>query len=306
MSGQGTYPRVSVPAGVLETLGSVTVPAGRHVRLPGRGRTFVRELGGPPGAPTLLLLHGWTATSDLNWFACYAPLAEHFRVVAIDHRGHGRGIRSTTPFRLEDCADDVAALAEQLGIDRLIAVGYSMGGPIAQLLWRRHRRLVDGLVLCATSCTFSGTVRERLLTGVAMGTGALADALPIERMATVSFAAWHQWRCRRGRPWWGYSDVARHDWSEIVAAGRELLRYDSRAWIGAIDVPAAVVVTTSDDVVPTQRQREMAGRLGDASCFEVDGGHAVCTTDPQRFVSTLVRACHDVTIRAQPRISLAA
>ena len=63
------------------------LPPGRHVRLPGRGTTFVRELPGPHGAPTVLLLHGWTATADLNFFPCYAPLAEHFRVVAIDLSG---------------------------------------------------------------------------------------------------------------------------------------------------------------------------------------------------------------------------
>ena len=127
------------------------LPPGRYVWLPGRGRTFVRELAGPPGAPMLILLHGWTATADLNWFACFHPLAERFRVIAIDHRGHGRGLRSIEPFRLEHCADDVAALARELGIDRFVPVGYSMGGPIAQLVWQRHRELVDGLVLCATS-----------------------------------------------------------------------------------------------------------------------------------------------------------
>src|SRR5262245_42930220 len=86
------------------------VPRGRHVWLADRGKTFIRELAGPAGAPTLVLLHGWTATADLNWWASYAPLAEHFDVVAIDHRGHGRGVRAAEPFRLEQCADDVAAL----------------------------------------------------------------------------------------------------------------------------------------------------------------------------------------------------
>ncbi len=286
--------------------GTQDLPAGRFVRLPGRGRTFVRELTGPPGAPVLVLLHGWTATSDLNWRGSYAPLGRHFRVIAMDHRGHGRGIRSTSPFRLEDCADDVATLMDVLGIERCIPVGYSMGGPVAQLLWRRHRRLLDGMVLCATSCTFSGTVRERVLSGVAVGTGALADALPIERLAAVSFGRWHQWRVRRGRPWWGYEEVARHDWGDIVAAGKTLLRYDSRPWIGGVDVPAAVVVTTDDDVVPTARQAAMADRIPGANQFTVDGGHAVCTTEPERFVPALLAACQDVAARADARTAVAA
>jgi len=122
-------------------------PSGGPLVLPGRGTTFVRKIDGPLGAPTLLLLHGWTATADLNWFRCYKPLSEHFNVVALDHRGHGHGIRSRRLVRLEDCADDAVAVCDVLGIEQFIPVGYSMGGPIAQLIWRRHPERVSGLVL---------------------------------------------------------------------------------------------------------------------------------------------------------------
>src|SRR5947209_1940927 len=137
------------------------ISPGWHLELPGRGTTFVRDLPGPPGAPVLVLLHGLSATADLNWFPSFFPLGRHFRVVAIDHRGHGRGIRSARRFRLSDCADDVAAMADVLAIDRFIPVGYSMGGPVAQLLWKRHTDRVGGLVLCATSRNFGGRPPER-------------------------------------------------------------------------------------------------------------------------------------------------
>src|SRR5262245_24300316 len=136
---------------------SVPAPAGDDVDPPGfpprvpvaltAGTVTVRDLPGPAGAPVLVLLHGWTATADLNFFRAYGALAEQFRVVAFDHRGHGTGIRARTPVSLEDCADDVVALADAIGVDRFVAVGYSMGGAIAQLLARRHRVRLDGLVL---------------------------------------------------------------------------------------------------------------------------------------------------------------
>ena len=50
------------------------LPPGRHLELPRRGTTFVREIEGPPGAPTLLLLHGWVASGGLNWFQVFEPL----------------------------------------------------------------------------------------------------------------------------------------------------------------------------------------------------------------------------------------
>src|SRR2546427_10570624 len=114
------------------------LPPGRYVDLPGRGRTWVIDAPGPVGAPTLVLLHGLSATAALNWFTTFPTLARRFRLVAPDLRGHGRGIRSNRTFRLEDCADDIAALADALGIERFIPVGYSMGGPVAQLVWHRH------------------------------------------------------------------------------------------------------------------------------------------------------------------------
>ena len=270
-------------------------PVGRYVDLPGRGRTFVRELPGPDGAPTVVLLHGWTTTAALNWSPSFAPLGRQFRVLALDHRGHGRGLRSAAPFRLEDCADDVAALLDTLGIARCIAAGYSMGGPIAQLLRRRHPGLVDGLVLCATSASFHGTRREWLLSGLATGSCLLAAAPPVRPALAAAMTVARVWHRPRGLLCG--NELLGHDWTKLVEAGREICRFDSRPWVHELGVPTAVVATTADDIVPPHRQRDLAGAIPDASLRLVAGGHAVCTTAPQRFVPALVAACREVEAR---------
>ena len=87
------------------------LPEGRIVSVPDRGEFFVRYFQhADPSAPTLLLLHGWTASSDVQFFTAYEELAQHYSFVGIDHRGHGRGIRPTRTFSLEECADDAAAV----------------------------------------------------------------------------------------------------------------------------------------------------------------------------------------------------
>src|SRR4051794_6051259 len=142
--------RPSWPTGSWSPEPPRALPPGSVVHLPGRGETFVRDTEG--NGPVLLLLHGWMVSADLNWFTAYDALAEAgFRVLALDHRGHGRGVRPLAPFRLTDCADDAAALLDHLGIERAFVAGYSMGGPVAQLLARARPDLVAGLVLCATS-----------------------------------------------------------------------------------------------------------------------------------------------------------
>ena len=64
----------------------------RHetLRLPGGRSIAYRDFPGPPGAETVLLLHGIGMTADLNWAGSFATLHQRLRVVAPDLRGHGR------------------------------------------------------------------------------------------------------------------------------------------------------------------------------------------------------------------------
>ena len=127
-----------------------------------RGRLVVWDTPGPIGAPTLVLLHGVTLDAESNWGAAVPTLAQSFRVLAPDLRGHGAGPPARVPYRLEDCADDVAALVTTLGTGPVIVVGYSMGGMIAQTFWRQYPELTAGLVLCATARNVSGSFLEQL------------------------------------------------------------------------------------------------------------------------------------------------
>lgn len=274
----------------------LSLPPGDEMELPGRGTTFVRHAPGPPGAPTVILLHGLTATADLNWFTSYATLARHFRVVALDHRGHGRGIRSRRQFRLADCADDVVAVADRLGIHRFVPVGYSMGGPIAQLTWHRHRSRVAGLVLCATSRNFRGRPGERILFGT------LAGVVPAARLTTGNMRRRVTERVMAGRvpiddalALWVRDEFSRSDPAKVMEAAAALGSFSSHAWIGQIDVPTAVVITERDRLVPPHRQHKLADVIPGAVVVPVQGDHGVCVDDPQLFVAALMRACRIAT-----------
>lgn len=284
------------------TLAAVTtappLPPGRPVLLPGRGTTFLREVPGPPGAPALLLLHGWTATADLNWFRSYAPLGRRFRVLAMDHRGHGRGIRSRRGFRLTDCADDAAALVRALGVPKVIVVGYSMGGPVAQLVWRRHPDLVAGLVLCATSRNFRGHPRERVWFSVLPGVALAARATPAPVRRSVADRLLANRLAGGPLAEWALAELRTNDPLALAQAGNAIGKFSSHDWIGGVDVPAAVVVTEDDQVVPPHRQRKLAAAIPGATVHPVRGDHGVCVTAPHRFVPALMAACTSVAKRA--------
>jgi pimeloyl-ACP methyl ester carboxylesterase len=276
------------------------LPLGRRIELPGRGTTFVREVEGPPGAPTVLLLHGLLASGGLNWFQAFGPMSEHFNVIALDHRGHGRGLRTRSRFRLADCADDAAALIDVLGTGPVIAVGYSMGGPIAQLLWRRHPDAVSGLVLCATSDRFVPVQRERMIFVTAMsaaiGTsrfGGLITRFPVRAIRARAGSV------ARERPdslrTWAAAEMRRHDWRMVAEAARAIGVYDSSEWIGDIDVPTTVLVTTEDKAIAPMEQMRLLLAIPDAELHRLDDGHTVCARG--RFGPPLVDACRSVAAR---------
>ncbi len=262
----------------------VDPPPGRTIDVPGRGELFVRDSGGD--GPSVLLLHGWMASADINWLYCYQPLIDAgYRVLAIDHRGHGRGLRSLRAFRLDDCADDAAAALDAVGGGPAIAVGYSMGGPIAQLLARRHPHLVGGLVLCATTREWRGAEFERLwrmmglvrLVVAVSPFGFWTTLLRVSGVPDDERAAWLVAELGRGAP------------AALAEAGRELGRFDSRGWVEELRMPAAVVVTTLDRSVPPSKQRALAEQLG-AATFEVAGDHLVVAEAGSPFNAGLLAA----------------
>lgn len=276
------------------------LPPGGRVILPGRGTTFVRTIDGPPGAPTVLLLHGWIASGGLNWLSAFGPLAQRYRVVAPDMRGHGRGIRTRRRFRLADCADDMAALLAHLDADPAIVVGYSMGGPIAQLLWRRHPDAVAGLVLCATSYRFVTGARERFIFSSMMATaasttraGQLLSRVPVasvRRLAPGGSGARPS-----SLPAWAAAEMRRHDVVKIMEAGQAIGSYNARRWIGEVDVPTTVLVTERDRAISPGEQRKLATTIPDAVVHSVDDGHMACTK--REFGPALVRAVDSVRER---------
>jgi len=271
----------------------------REVDLPGRGRISIREMAGPAGAPAVVLLHGLAATGRLNWFTSVRALAERFRVIVLDHRGHGHGIR-TRHFRLADCADDVIALADVLGIESLFAVGYSMGGPIAKLCWSRHRDRVRGLVLCATANHFVMPEARGVASAVFPGMVVAA------RMAPEFFRERLVAGMLRGMPPgpardFAFGEMSASDPATVMQAARAVIRFSSRDWASNINVPTAVVITTQDLLVSPRRQYLLAQSIPGSKIFEVRGDHLACVRASDRFVPKLLKACEYVHDRAGGR-----
>ncbi|WP_067836980.1 alpha/beta fold hydrolase [Nocardia lijiangensis] len=275
------------------------VPGGRMVELAGRGRTYVVDMPGPEGASTLILLHGTASTAYLTWFPALAALAERYRVILFDQRWHGRGIRSSR-FSVDDCADDVVAIADAMNVERPLCAGYSLGGVVTLTAAHRHPDRIGGLVLCATPYRFREKWRERAFHQVF---GAFADAIgPYSLRRIDEFASRlselpeHKWP-PGGFERWALGEFRSTSGWALAQVIAEVGRFDASAWLDAITAPTAVVITTRDRAIPVYRQLEMATMIPGATIHLAGTGHAGCVFGAERFVPALLEGCAAVAAR---------
>ncbi len=271
------------------------LPPAEIVRLDGRGEFFVRVHRHPrPDAPVVVLMHGWTASADLQFVTAYESLAEMCTFIALDHQGHGRGLRTAEAFDLGAVADDTYLVARALGIEHAYVVGYSMGGPLAMLLAHRHPDFVRGLVVQATALEWLATLRERIywrllpLTGTALRTWIYRRVL--RRATRRLLPDGHQLSPYLA---WFEGEMTRADPFAVVEAGRALGRHDARPWATGLGVPAASLITTEDRLVPPRKQRALATAMN-ATVRELPADHFASITHPDQFASLTVELIESV------------
>lgn len=120
-------------------------------------RTLVRAgcplhywVGGAPERPWLVFMHG--ATMDHRMFnAQVEALAPHYRVLVWDARGHGRSQTIGAGFTLERCAGDMLAILDAQAVDQAVFCGQSLGGYIAQHIYRFAPDRVQALIMIGTT-----------------------------------------------------------------------------------------------------------------------------------------------------------
>ena len=95
--------------------------------------------------------------------------------------------------------------------------------------------------------------------------------------------------------------MRRHDLTAVLEASWAVGQFSSTKWIGSIDVPTAVVVTTRDTLVSARRQLALASAIEGATVHQVDADHDAAVFATDRFVPALLDACESVASRALVR-----
>ena len=237
-----------------------------------RGIEFVYEDAGRGRA--VVLLHGFPFNRSL-WREQVESLSVAWRVVAPDLRGHGETGVAAGPATMEEMAEDLAALLDELGVERAVVGGLSMGGYVALAFLRAHPERVGALVLADARRTREETARRALSDGMEP----IADAMLPKLLAPAT---------RERRP-------------DLVARVREMIlgtrpegaaaalrgmavRRDQTDLLPGIGVPTLIVVGGEDAITPPSDSEAMHAKIEGSRLLKIEGaGHVSNVERPGEF-----------------------
>ncbi len=226
--------------------------------------------------PPLVLAHGAGGNTQI-WWQQVPHFSSRYRVVTFDHRCFGRSTCAPESFKPEFFADDLVAILDAEGIDRISLVCQSMGGWTGLQMALEHPDRLTCLVLCGTP---GGIVTDQIIAAAQRitagavedgitGNAALADAFQ-QREPGLSFL---------------YDQIGSHN----TGFSPELLGQLANALVDpdelkSYETPTLVISGEEDELFPTEAIREIAGLIPGAELRTIpESGHSPYYEVPETF-----------------------
>lgn len=246
--------------------------------------------------PPIVLGHSFLCSGSM-WDAQLPALADRYRVINVDYRGHGKSSALTAPFDLYDLVSDVVAVLDRCAVARAVWAGLSVGGFVSLRAAATHPDRVAGLVLLDTDGgaePWWPRLKYRLLGAAArrLGLGAVSGAAARQMFGRTT---------RRRRP-----EVVAAWTADFLASDVTSLLYfldalrdrdDLTPRLAGIDRPALVVVGTEDASLPPVRSRRLAGGLPRAELREIpEAGHLSAMEQPEAVTNAMLEFLESLTV----------
>jgi 3-oxoadipate enol-lactonase len=221
---------------------------------------------GPADAPVVVLSNSLGATRAM-WDPQVPALAERYRVITYDTRGHGESPAPAGPYTLDDLVDDLVALLDRVGAARAHVAGLSLGGMIGMRLAAREPSRVHRLaVLCSSAKVDPQPFLDRAVAARSGGTAPLAPVVAA-RWLTPPYAAAHPDLVTRLE-----AMIAGADDEGYAACCEVVAGMDLRDDLARITAPTLVVSAAEDLALPPEHQRAIADGIPGAELVTVSPG----------------------------------
>ncbi len=242
--------------------------------------------------PVLVLLHAFPLSRAM-WWQQVEALQDAYRVITIDLRGFGDSSGFPGRPSVDQLADDAARVLDEVGVDRAVVGGLSMGGYVSLAFARRHAGRLRGLILADTRAEPDNEEaranRERMIAQASAGTGAtiIEGMLPnLMSPATLKERPEVVETVRQ----LGAAQVS----AGIVGALQALRdRPDSRPGLGAIAVPTLVIVGRDDKLTPIAFSEAMVSAIRGARLVVIEGAGHLSNLEQPRAFNAAVRSFLD-------------
>jgi 3-oxoadipate enol-lactonase len=238
---------------------------------------------GPEDASTVVLSNSLGSTPAM-WDPQFPALAERFRVVRYDHRGHGRSPVPPAPYELADLGADVIALLDRLGLEQVRWCGLSLGGMVGMWMAINAPERIDRLVLCCTSARLGPPEMwaDRAATVRAQGVDAIADA-GLQRWLSPGFI--------EREP-----EIAAGIRAMLVATPAEgyaaccgvIERMDQVPELGAIRAATLVIAAEDDPATPPEHGALIASTVPGAQLAVVKDARHLATIEQPAAMTELI------------------
>jgi 3-oxoadipate enol-lactonase len=243
-----------------------------------------RRLDGPADAPVLVLSNSLGATHAM-WDAQAPVLAEGFRLLRYDQRGHGDSEAPKGPYSIADLGRDLLAVLDEEGIERVSFCGLSIGGMTGLWLGANARERIERLVVACTTAYFPPREiwDERAEIARGEGVAALAEAT-LERWFSPVFREQHPQEVERFRGMLAATD------GEGYASCCEAIRdMDQRADLGSIAAPTLVIAGDDDPSTPPDWGEGIAAAIPGARFHLIaDARHIANVAQPREFADAVL------------------
>ncbi|HEX5446477.1 MAG TPA: alpha/beta fold hydrolase [Pirellulales bacterium] len=239
------------------------------------------------GTP-VLFVHGFPLNHTM-WNAQLPVFAERRRVIAPDLRGFGSSVDTEGTVSMEDFADDLSAILDDLQVSEpIVYCGLSMGGYIGWQFVRKYRQRLRGLVLCDTRAAAdtpeAATGRRKMAEQViADGTQPVADGMLSKALSPRTMTERPEVVAAvRGM-------ILSSDPTGVAAAQRGMAaRPDVSGQLGQIDLPTLVIVGADDALSPADEMRGIAEAIPHARFVVIpEAGHLTPLENPSAFNAAL-------------------
>lgn len=239
----------------------------------------------------IVFLHSWGSDSLGSWFKVLPYFHHKNSFIAIDMKNHGKSDASWKRWDVDENADIVISILEQLGVEKCNLVGWSMGSAVALSISRKKEKLINKMVLITPFSWLGGAVykdkplfkafvavvriRERLFPN--MNSKSKYSHLRKTGALENEYTDWAWNNLHKSKDDFIYED-----------GGRYVVPYDSRPWLKEIKTKTLVITGGKDNLVPEETSQDVIKNLENVKELIFDNAaHSIPWTHDQELIDEL-------------------